>query len=135
MQRKDWLTIKPGANVVEVSHSVDGTFNITVTKPCAKGYYFENRECIVCNSSKYLEVESTWHIECKSCPVGKQIIDSQASKHDEINDCDNCTAGKSSSSGGLCIKCGEKFLYQWWTVYNMQHKCKSSQPSSTASNT
>ena len=38
---KDWLTIKPGANVVEVSHSVDGTFNITVTKHCAK----KNRKC------------------------------------------------------------------------------------------
>ena len=44
---KGWLEIKPGVNVIQVSHSVDGTFNVTITKPCAKGYYFQNRECIV----------------------------------------------------------------------------------------
>ena len=41
-ETKKWLQIKPGVNVIEVSHSVDGTFNVTVTKPCAKGYYFQN---------------------------------------------------------------------------------------------
>ena len=106
---KGWLAIKPGVNVIQVSHSVDGTFNVTITKPCAKGYYFQNRECIVCSDSKYLEVESIQHIACKSCSAGTQIVSGQADHHDNVNDCDDCAAGQYSPSvGDVCTR-----LHSW----------------------
>ena len=82
----------------------------------------KSRECIVCNNSEYLDVESFQHIACKDCSAGKEIkvkrqqvitimmttvVTVQAGQYSNSGDvCKDCTAGQYSSSGaGSCTDC------------------------------
>eukprot|EP00942_MAST-04A_sp_MAST-4A-sp1_P006189 g6189.t1 len=106
------LVIKPGDyadNIVQIFHSIDGTFSIRIRKPCAKGFYFDSNECIICAAGKYSTTEPFQTSTCINCPAGtfNNNYGSYAPYHDSTSDCTTCYSGQYQPYTGYayCFNC------------------------------
>jgi hypothetical protein len=76
---------------------------------CAKGEYFDlgTKQCTVCPAGTYQAQDSFPGYSCEPCDEPKYISDNgtDATFHDEVDDCKICPAGYAYESSSTCTPC------------------------------